>query len=49
VFLIDFGLTKHKTENKPYDLYRENKNKVAGTAIYASINAHKGTGCTKNV
>jgi serine/threonine protein kinase len=43
VYLIDFGLAKRYRDNKTHQHvpYKENKS-LAGTARYASINAHLG-------
>lgn len=46
VYLIDFGLTKKKQEVSytPFAQNNLGKKKMAGTPIYASINAHLATG-----
>ena len=46
IFLIDFGLTKKKYEvgYQPYTSNNIGKKKMAGTPIYASINAHLANG-----
>lgn len=45
VYLIDFGLSKKIDECGGYSSYSRSKpKKMAGTPIYASINAHMATG-----
>jgi serine/threonine protein kinase len=48
VFMIDFGLTKKKSEvgYQPFNTNTIAKKKMAGTPIYASISAHLATGGT---
>lgn len=46
IYLIDFGLTKKKQENFASFAKDPTGKKMAGTPIYASINAHMATGGT---
>jgi len=46
IYLIDFGLTKQRQEvsYSPFTATNPAAKKLAGTPIYASINAHLATG-----
>ena len=47
IYLIDFGLTKKQQEDISMNGFNPNQghnNKMAGTPIYAPINAHHGNG-----
>lgn len=44
VYLIDFGLSKKLDECGDKGYSRSKPKKMAGTPIYASINAHMATG-----